>query len=57
MSFPLYLVGYLILIAGLALGAYYLHVPQHWIVVLVIVLAGLGVITGVTRTRRPDPPS
>ena len=57
MSFPLYLAGYLILIVGLALGAFYLKVPQHWILVMVIVLVGLGIITGVTRTRRPDPPS
>jgi hypothetical protein len=56
MSFPLYLIGYIVLIAGLALGAHYLNVPQRWIVVLVIVMIGLGIVTGVTRTRRPDPP-
>ena len=31
MSFAFYLVGYLILIAGLAYGAYMMHVPQRWI--------------------------
>ena len=57
MSFPLYLAGYLILIVGLALGAHFLNVPPKWILVFVIVLVGIGIVTGVTRTRRPDPPS
>ena len=31
MSFGIYLVGYIILIAGLAIGANLLHVPMQWI--------------------------
>jgi len=54
MSFILYLVGYLILIAGLAYGAHLLRVPQHWIIVGVIVLLGLGIATGAVRTRHRD---
>jgi len=55
MSFGIYLIGYLIFIVGLAMGAHLLHVPQQWIVVGVIVLVGLGVVTGVARTRQRDP--
>jgi hypothetical protein len=55
MSFGLYMVGFIVLIVGLALGAYLLHVPPRWIGVGVIVLIGLGILTGVTTTRRPDP--
>ena len=55
MSFALYVLGYLILIAGVALGAHYLHVPPHWIAVGVLILAGMGVATGVARTRNRDP--
>lgn len=55
MSFALYVVGYLILIAGLALGAYYLHVPSRWVLVGVLVLIGIGVASGVARTRQKDP--
>ena len=55
MSFGLYLVGFIVLIIGLALGAYLLHVPAMWIGVGVIVLIGIGILTGVTSTRRPDP--
>jgi hypothetical protein len=55
MSFGLYVAGYIILIIGLALGAHLMHVPPRWIGVGVIVLMGIGIITGVTSTRRPDP--
>ena len=55
MSFGLYLIGFVIMIVGIALGAYYLHVPAHWIGVVVIVLVGFGILTGVARTRRADP--
>ncbi len=55
MSFGLYLVGFIILIIGLACGAYMMHVPPRWIGVGVITLVGIGILTGVTHTRRPDP--
>jgi predicted signal transduction protein with EAL and GGDEF domain len=55
MSFALYVIGYLILIAGLALSAFYLHVPARWIAVGVLVLIGVGVASGVARTRQKDP--
>jgi hypothetical protein len=55
MSFGLYLVGFIVLIIGLAIGAHLMHVPPRWIGVGVIVLLGLGILTGVTSTRRPDP--
>jgi len=55
MSFSLYMVGYIILIIGLAIGAHFMHVPPRWIGVGVIVMVGIGILTGVTSTRRPDP--
>ena len=55
MSFGLYTIGYLILIAGLAYLAHLMHVPQHYIVALVIILAGVGIVTGVQSTRQRDP--
>jgi len=55
MSFGLYVLGYCILIIGLALGAYYLHVPPHWVVVGAIVLIGIGIASGVAKTRQKDP--
>jgi hypothetical protein len=55
MSFGLYIVGYIILIIGLALGAYYMHVPSHWVAVGVLVLVGIGIASGVAKTRQKDP--
>jgi hypothetical protein len=54
MSFGLYVIGYLIVIGGLTYGATLMHVPAHWIVAGAIVLAGLGIVTGVKNTRTKD---
>jgi uncharacterized membrane protein YiaA len=57
MSFGIYIVGYLILIIGLAIGAHMLHVPSKWIGVGIICMVGVAIIHGVTATRHKDPPS
>jgi hypothetical protein len=57
MSFVLYLLGYLIFLAGVAWGMSVLHVPQLYITIAVVVLLGIGIFTGVTRTRAKDPPT
>jgi len=57
MSFAIYLVGYAVLIAGLAIGAHLLHVPQQWIGVGVLCLVGIAIVHGVTATRQKDPAS
>lgn len=54
MSFGIYIVGFIILIVGLAMAAHMLHISNQWIGIGVVVLAGIGIISGVTRTRRPD---
>lgn len=55
MSFGIYLVGYLILILGLGIGAHLMHIPPKWIGVGVLVMVGIGVISGVSSTRQRDP--
>ena len=55
MSFAIYLVGYFVLIAGLALGAHMMHIAPRWIGVGVLILAGMGILSGVARTRQRDP--
>jgi hypothetical protein len=54
-SFGIYIVGYIILIIGLALAANLLGVPTVWIGVGVVVLIGIGILSGVSRTRQRDP--
>ena len=55
-SFATYIVGYIILVIGLAMAAYLLNVPSMWIAVGVIVLIGIGVLMATTRTKPRDPP-
>ena len=54
-SFATYLIGFIILILGLAFAAYLLNVPTTWIGVGAIVLIGIGVLTATTRRNRRDP--
>jgi hypothetical protein len=54
-SLAIYIVGFIILIGGLAYGASMAGLATQWIVVGVLVLMGLGVVLGVTRTRQKDP--
>ncbi len=56
-SFATFLIGFVVLILGLAVAAYLLHVPTLWIVCGVIVLLGIGIIMGTSRTKPRDPPS
>ncbi|MEO5923477.1 MAG: hypothetical protein ABIR70_06595 [Bryobacteraceae bacterium] len=55
MSFGIYLVGYLIVICGLGYAASLMHTPTPWIVVGVVVLTGLGIVSGVKATKQKDP--
>jgi hypothetical protein len=57
MSFGIYILGFVVMIIGLGLGAHFLHVPPRWIGVGVLVMTGLGILLGVTRTRQRDPSS
>ena len=56
-SFGIYLIGYIIFVIGLAIAAHLLGAPPVWILVGVIILIGLGILMGVSRTKRPDPPA
>ena len=56
-SFGTYLIGFIILVSGLAFGAYLLNIPMLWIAVGVIVLIGLGVLMATSKTRMKDPPA
>jgi hypothetical protein len=53
-SLAIYIVGFIILIGGLAYGASVAGLGTQWIVVGVLVLMGVGVVMGVTRTRQKD---
>ena len=56
-SFALYVTGFIILAAGVLVAAHLLGVATQWLIVMGLVLAGLGVVTGVVSTRRRDTPN
>ncbi|MEP6857426.1 MAG: hypothetical protein ABI994_03500 [Gemmatimonadales bacterium] len=56
-SFSTYLIGFIVLIIGLAIAAVLVGVSPTWVVVGCIVLIGLGILTATTRTKTKDPPA
>ena len=54
-SFATYLIGFIVLIVGLAFAAYLLNVPTMWIGVGVVVLIGIGILSATSRTKMRDP--
>jgi hypothetical protein len=55
MSFGLFAAGFVVLIIGLAYLAHLMHIPEHYIVAMAIILFGLGIVMGVQSTRHKDP--
>lgn len=53
-SFAIYLIGFLLFVAGLAYGAYLLGATPIWIGVGAVTLIGLGMVIGVGKTRQKD---
>ncbi|MCR5884242.1 hypothetical protein LRS03_15840 [Rhizobacter sp. J219] len=54
MSFALYMIGFALLIGGVAWALVLAGVSATYVAITCIILAGLGVITGVSRTRTKD---
>ncbi len=56
MSFALYFLGTLVVIAGVAWGLVEAGVPSTWVIIASVILLGIGILTGVSRTRSRDLP-
>ncbi|MFM0143376.1 hypothetical protein [Paraburkholderia sp. RL18-085-BIA-A] len=54
MTLLIYLAGWIILIGGVSWGLMTLHVAQHTIEIVAVILLGVAVITGATRARSRD---
>lgn len=54
MSFALYVVGFLVLIGGVAWALITAGVRPLYVVITCVILLGIGILTGVTRTRSKD---
>jgi cell shape-determining protein MreD len=51
MSIGVYALGYLLVIVGVAYIAHLLHIPQTWIGAIVVVLLGIGLLSGAQTLR------
>ena len=55
-NLAIFIIGFIILIGGLAYGASMAGMSTQWIAVGVAVLAGIGIVMGVTKTRTKELP-
>jgi apolipoprotein N-acyltransferase len=56
-SFSLYVLGFVIVIAGVSWLLITLGVSTTYVFIAALILLGLGVATGAARTRAKDPPA
>ena len=57
MSFPIYLVGFLVVIGGVAWGLSVAGLPTLYIAIACVIMLGIGILTGVAKTRQKDSPT
>lgn len=55
-SVALYILGFIVLIAGMAMAANLLGVPQIWIIVGSVVMAGIVLLAVASSIDRRGPP-
>lgn len=55
MSFGLYTLGTIILIAGVVYVCHLAHMPSHWTAAIAVILLGAGIMAAVGSTRSKDP--
>lgn len=55
MSFALYMLGLALLIGGIAWGLVTAGVPVTYVAIACVIIAGVGVMMAVSRTRAKDP--
>ena len=54
MSFALYLIGFAFVTGGVAWALVTAGVPTLYVAIACVILVGLGIITGVSKTRSKD---
>lgn len=55
-NFLIYILGFLVLGAGVLVGASYLGVSSNWLIVIGLVLGGIAIISGIVSTQRKENP-
>ncbi len=57
MSFLLYIVGLVLVVGGIAWALVAAHVASTYVAIVCLIVAGVGVMMAVSRTRLKDPPN
>jgi hypothetical protein len=57
MSFALYMVGLAVLVGGIAWALITAGIAATYIGIACLIVAGIGIMTAVSRTRAKDPPA
>jgi energy-converting hydrogenase Eha subunit G len=57
MSFALYMLGLAILVGGIAWALITAGLATTYVVIACLIVAGIGIMMAVSRTRAKDPPS
>ncbi len=56
MSFALYMIGLAVLVGGIAWALVAAGIGSTYIAIACLIVAGIGIMTAVSRTRAKDPP-
>jgi hypothetical protein len=54
MQSALYALGYLLLVVVVSWLAYLSHIPEPYIVAMIVIMLGIGVVTGLENARQKD---
>jgi hypothetical protein len=57
MSFFLYMLGLAVLVGGIAWGLTTAGVATVYVAIVCLIVAGIGIMMAVSRTRAKDPPA
>ena len=57
MSLAIYMVGLAILLGGIAWGLIVAGLAVTYVVIACLIIAGIGIMMAVSRTRAKDPPA
>jgi len=57
MSFALYMIGLVLLLGGIAWGLITAGIAAIYVGIAMLIIAGIGVMMAVSRTRAKDPPA
>lgn len=53
-NFIVYLIGYIVAIIGVAYGLSAAGLGQQWIIAVVLIMAGLGIVYALARSQRDE---